>query len=822
MENVLKRDVIDDISSSYLEYALDVIIGRALPDVRDGCKPVHRRILYSAWDTNNVFTQPHKKSARTVGEVLGKYHPHGDTSVYDAMVRLAQPFSMRYPFIDGHGNFGSVDGDPAAAMRYTEARMSKISALMMEDIDKNTVDMMKNYDATLDEPTVLPAKLPNLLINGTEGIAVGFASKIPPHNLTEAMNGIIATIDNPDITVEELMKYIKAPDFPCGGIIMGLDGVRDAYKTGKGSIVIRSRYNIEPIKNTQRQQIVFTEIPYQVNKSDLVAKINELSDEKIEGIHEVRDESSVREGTGIRIVIELDKNANSDRVLRQLFKQTDLQTKFPANLRAVVPAANGKLVPRLLNLKDIVKYFIAHRKEVVTRKYQFLLNKAEARNHILEGLIKAVSIIDDIVATIRKSKSKEDAKSDLIQKFDFSDAQATAILQFQLQRLVGLEIEKIENEKKEVEENIKNYKNILSSDENVMKEVRKDCEDVLNQFGDERRTEIVAKANEEIDDNDVEQMMANAELQDVVLTFTDSGYVKRVPLEAYNTQSRGGQGVKNIKNVDLDIITKIITTDTQKMLLCFGSDGKMYKLPVINVPEDSKTGRGKFLNNLIGANGDVKIIAVMDINPANKNEGFILMFSKLGGVKKIAISDLITSRKSVTAINLKNEDDSLINVCHVFSNEKVYAATRNGKIICFGHENLTAHGRAAGTMKAIKLANGDYVVGANILKENEYVLTVTNTGMGKKASVGDYRIQTRGGTGTLNYKTNKDTYVVAVININDQNDILTVCDNGKIIRVNSTDIRATGRVAKGVRIVKLKDNENVLCVTASVKTEEKE
>lgn len=817
-ETILERDICHDMRSSYLDYALDVIVGRAIPDVRDGCKPVHRRILYSMYDTGNVYKNPHKKSARTVGEVLGKYHPHGDSSVYDAMVRLAQPFNVRYPFVDGHGNFGSIDGDPAAAMRYTEARMSRLAEAMMEDIDKNTVDTMPNYDGTLQEPKLLPSLLPNLLLNGAEGIAVGYATKIPTHNLTECMNGIMAQIDNPEISIEELMEYIKAPDFPTGGTIMGLDGVKEAYVTGSGKIKVRAKYDVEDNPhNSAKKMIVFTEIPYQVNKSMLVSSIHALMlDKVIDGIDAVRDESSVREGTGIRIVVELKKGANIDKILRQLFRKTKLEDDFPVKLLAVVPTKNGNLKPKLLNLKQILAYYIEHRKNVVTRKYQYLLAKAKARCHILDGFIKAVNIIDDVVATIRKSESVEDARNSLISSFDFSEKQASAILEFKLQKLVGLEIKKLKDEREETLKNIKTYNNILSSEANIMKEIKKDCEMVITKYGDDRRTDIVAHFKKD-NLSDLENEVEKIPEQNVVVVITNTGYIKRVPLEAYSSQKRGGKGVKGNAN-SMDAITNLITTTTKKTLLCFDNVGKMHKLAVVEIPEDSKTGRGKFLNSLIGADSDAKIVAVTEVD-FNEKSGYLLMFSRLGGVKRINVSDLMTSRRSVIAINIRNEEDALINVCHIKEGDsgKAFISTSQGKLLCFDASSLRSRGRNSGTQRGIKLKGDDFVVGADTIRDNCLLLTVLSSGYGKRCDLENYSFHNIGGSGMKNANLKKDETVVATINVNADDDILVVSSNSKVIRTDSSAITPTSRTARGVKLIKLDTDEYISSVCSAQK-----
>ena len=821
-EEIIRRDVTHDISSSYLEYAIDVIIARALPDVRDGLKPVHRRILYAMYETNNIFTKPHKKSARTVGEVLGKYHPHGDSSVYDAMVRMAQDFSLRYPMIDGHGNFGSVDGDPAAAMRYTEARMSKISDLMLEDINKNTIDMMKNYDGSLDEPKVLPANLPYLLINGVEGIAVGMATKMPPHNLSEVLEGVIAKLDDPSLDSEGLMKYIKGPDFPLGGIIVGTSGIREMYTTGRGTITVRSPYRVEE-KKGGKLQLIFTTVPYQVNKSELVAYIDNMVQNKtLDGVTEVRDETSMQDG--IRIVLDLARNANPSRIVKSLYKNTKLQDNFGANMNALVPRSNGNLSPKQLTLEEIVSYWIAHRKEVVQRKYEFLLQKKEARLHIVEGLIKATNIIDKVIEAIRKSNSTSEAKGALTEKFGFSSAQADAILEYRLQQLVGLEINKLTDEENSLKEEIRKYKEILSSDENIRMEVKRNCQEVLNKYGDERKTQIMYDVKSDGDgEDDEEERKAEIEDKQVVVTITNTGYIKSVPLDDFTAQSRGGKGSKGLKNSDIDIITQMITVNKRNILLCLGSDGRMYKLYVSDIAETSKTARGQYLNTLIEADVDVNIVAIIEVE-SMKNinpDDCVLMFTKMGGIKKIQVSELVTSRRSVMAIKLKNSEDEVINACHVPASGKAFVATKNGMLLVFDYTKVTPHGRASGTVRAIKLKPGDYAVSADIItNEDASLLTVTNVGMGKKTKISDYPCKNVGtAQGITNYKTNEKVYVVSVINIDDEKDILVSCSNGKIIRIPSNSLRDIGRTSKGVRLLNMEEKEEVSSVSSAIKTE---
>ena len=816
-ENIITRDVTHDIQTSYLEYSMDVIIGRALPDIRDGCKPVHRRILYAMNETGNTCNAAYKKSARTVGEVLGKYHPHGDSSVYDAMVRMAQPFSLRYPLVDGHGNFGSIDGDSAAAMRYTEARMSKLADSMMEDIDKDTVDMMGNYDETLKEPTILPSKLPNMLVNGTQGIAVGFASNMPPHNLTEVTEAIIAKIDDPSLDSLALMKYVKGPDFPGGGTILGTEGIVSMYTTGKGRIDVRADYVIEDVKGG-RTQIVFTNVPYQVVKSQEVSKIEELvKDGTLKDVADVRDESTAKDGS--RIVVELKRTANSARIIRQIYKKTHLQDTFCANMIALLPKA-GKLVPHLFTLSEMVEEYIKHRQQVVSRKYKFLLGKARDRKHILDGLVKAVDCIDEIVSAIRASKDKEEAKSSLCQKFGFDDVQALAILAYQLQRLSGLEITKLRNELSDVENSIRKYEGILSSDKTILAEVKKDCLDIIKSYGDERITKI---GNAVSDDNDDEA--ENIEDKEMVVSVSSTGYIKSVPLDAFSAQKRGGKGVKGVKAANVDTISQMIPTSKRNILLCIGSDGKAYKLPVADIEESARTARGQYVNNLIEAPGDVSVVSVIGIKRASKDdkpEGCVLFFTMRGEVKKIEMSDLLTSRRCVQAIKIK-EDDAIINAVYAEAEDGLaFVATSEGKLLKFNFGKLRSRGRASSTQRCMRIADGDYVVSADVIVEGRSLLTVTNTGIGKKSSPDDYREAGLGGQGVTNYRTTKDTKVASVVPVNEEDDILVACDNGKLIRVHADAFRSIGRTSKGNKLVNLEPHESVSCVNTVLRQDSEE
>lgn len=806
-ENVIVRDVVKDIKSSYLEYSMDVIVGRALPDVRDGCKPVHHRILHSMNETNNTCRNAYRKSARTVGDVLGKYHPHGDSSVYDAMVRLAQPFSLRYPLIDGHGNFGSIDGDSAAAMRYTEARMSKLADCMMEDIDKDTVDMMANYDGTLKEPKVLPSKFPNMLVNGSQGIAVGFACNMPPHNLTECINAIIAKIDNPKLDSIGLMEYIKGPDFPSGGTIQGTDDIISMYTTGRGSITVRADYEVEPLKNN-KSQIIFKNVPYQVNKAAVVASIDELIKEgELNGAISVNDETTEKDG--VRIVIELKSSANAKQIASKLYKKTKLQDNFSANMTALMPSKNNTLVPHLFTLEEMVWQFILHRKNVVTRKYQYLLAKAEARRHILEGLVKALDQIDEVIATIRASKDTESARNNICQKFGFDNPQASAILSYQLQRLSNLEINKVLDEKANVERAIESYNKILSSDKNIFKEIKKDCKDVLNTFGDERITAISTVVEAEPDEDTVDLSVDD---KDVVITITNTGYIRSVDANGFSVQKRGGKGNKGVKKADIDIITQMMTTNKRNLLLCFGSNGRMYKLRVSEIAETDRTSRGQYLNGLIEVEGDVRIVSIIGVEVGAEKNGSIIIFTRRGEVKRIAVSELVTRSKSVKVVNIK-DDDEIINACLTRDDEgSAFVATLDGKLLKFSYGRLRCKGRNSGTQRCLRLRDGDYVVSADIVTDKP-LLTVTNTGMGKRTSADDYAEKGLGGQGVANYKTSDNIKVVAVVELTDEDDVLVACDNGKMIRTPASSFKDTGRTSKGTRLVRLDNGENVSAVS---------
>ena len=827
-EKIITRDVSSDAKMAFLDYSMDVITDRALPDVRDGCKPVHRRILFAMNETGNTCKKAYKKSARTVGEVLGKYHPHGDSSVYGAMVRMAQDFSLRYPLVDGHGNFGSIDGDGAAAMRYTEARMSKLADTMLEDIDKETVDMMKNYDETLWEPKVLPAKLPNLLVNGVDGIAVGFSSNMPPHNVTEVFNGIIAKIDDPSLDSEGLMKYIKGPDFPTGGTIQGMEGIRDMYTTGKGKITVRADYDVEDAARGKKQ-IVFKNIPYQVNKQNTISKIEQLCSSHIEkkdgkevkvkavidDVIEVRDETSQKDG--VRIVLELKKTANVNKIIRQIYKGTRLQDNYNAVMTALQPTANGKLRPHDFTLVELVDAYIGHRKNVVERKYKFLLRKAEERKHIIDGLIIAVNAIDEVVATIRKSKDKITAAENLCKKFGLDTIQANAVLEYRLQSLTGLEVDKLKAELDAIEKSIEQFKKILSSEKNILAEVRKDCKDMLKQYSDERITNIKAQ----VDDDDEEDDESQIEDKEMVVTISDTGYIKSIPLTEFTSQRRGGKGVKGVKAENTDNIKQMISTNKKNILLCFGSDGKSYRLPVASLDEVGRTARGQYINNIINAPNDVEIVAVIGVERSKAEQGVILLFTERGQAKKIAVKEFMSSNyKCLLAVKIK-EDDRLINAVYSETENGIaYAATRNGKLLKFNYDHYRCKGRNSGTNKCINLTDGDYVVSADIITDDDSILTVTNTGIGKKSPASSYRLAGVGGMGVINYKTTQEVEVAAVLTVKDTDDILVACDNGKLIRVHADAFRDMSRSSKGMKLVSLEGAESVVGASTVVRDDD--
>lgn len=780
--------------NSYIDYAMSVIVSRALPDVRDGLKPVHRRILYAMQEAGMTSGKPYKKSARIVGEVLGKYHPHGDSSVYYAIVRMAQDFSMRYMLADGHGNFGSVDGDPAAAMRYTEVRMSRISELMLQDIDKDTVDFVPNYDESLKEPAVLPSKYPELLVNGTSGIAVGMATNIPPHNMNEVIDGVLMLIDNPDASVEELMTVIKGPDFPTGGLIMGMTGIRDAYTTGRGSVKMRAKAHVETMSNG-KPRIVVTELPYQVNKARLIEKIADLArDKQIEGITDLRDES---DRNGMSIVIELRKDVNPDIMLNQLYKHTQLQETFGVIMLALVENQ-----PRVLNLKQALHYYILHQEDVITRRTRYELAKAEARAHILEGLTIALDHLDAVITAIRESRTADIARAALMDGFSLSEKQAQAILDLRLQRLTGLEREKIEEEYQEVLKRIEWLKSVLADESKIMAIIREELTQVKEKFGDKRRTTITYDMSE----MNEEDLIAD---EDVVVTISYNNYIKRMKLDTYNKQNRGGQGILGMATKEGDFVENILITTTHHTILFYTSRGRVYYLKAYQIAEASRQARGTALINLLKLEKGEKITAVLQVREYNP-EKFLFMATKKGIVKKVQLSEFNTNRKlGVIALKL-DDDDELIGVKQTDGQKKIVLGTRNGYAIIFDEEEVRPMGRIARGVRGIKLRDGDEVVGMDTIKRDSEILTVTAGGYGKRTRVEEYSSHHRGAMGIINLRvTEKTGEVVGLKVVREGQELMLISSNGIIIRTGIDKISVIGRDAQGVIIMKTAEDDKV-------------
>ena len=795
---IIERDIENEMKTAYISYAMSVIVQRALPDVRDGLKPVHRRILYAMHEDGITSDKPYRKCANTVGSVLGRYHPHGDSSVYDAMVRMAQDFSLRYMLIDGHGNFGSIDGDGAAAMRYTEARMSKIAEYMLTDIEKNTVDFMPNYDDRLQEPTVLPARIPALLVNGSSGIAVGMATNIPPHNLTEVINGIIRIIDNPETTLEELMEDIKGPDFPTGATILGIEGIKQAYSTGRGKITMRAEAEIEEMSGS-RQKIIITSLPYQVNKAKLVKTIADLAkDKKIEGISEVRDESDRKEKT--RVVIELKRDANANVILNQLYKHTQMQETFGAIILALV---DGE--PKILTLRQCLDCYINHRKVVILRRTKFELDKALARAHILEGLKIALDNIDEVIAIIRSSY--DNPKERLMERFGFSDIQAQAILDMRLKTLSGLQREKIEEEYKQLMELIAHLREILSNEQLVYDIIKTDLIEVKNKFGDERLTKI-KPAEGDIEEEDL------IKEEQTIVALTHFGYIKRMPADTYKSQRRGGKGITGISTRAEDFVTQIFTASTHDTILFFSNKGKLYRLRGYEIPEAGRTAKGTAIVNLLSLDNGEKISAVIPIS--NFAEGkYLLMSTQRGFIKKTALTEYNSARKTgLQAITLK-EDDELIAVRLTDGQDNVVLVTEEGMSITFSEQDVRPMGRTAQGVIGIKLAEDDKVIGMEsiISGANATLLAITENGFGKRTDLEEYRIQNRGGRGVITYKvTQKTGKLVGIRVTDDSNDIMMITDTGTIIRINVKDVSVLGRSTQGVTLMRTNDGGKVVSI----------
>ena len=795
-----------ELKKSYLEYAMSVIVGRALPDVRDGLKPVHRRALFAMRELGVHYNRPYVKSARIVGDVIGKYHPHGDTAAYDTIVRMAQNFSLRYPLVDGQGNFGSMDGDSPAAMRYTEARMTRIDREIVNDLDKETVDWVPNYDNSLNEPSVMPSKIPNLLINGSSGIAVGMATNIPPHNLTEVLDALITMVDDPNITVHEIMSIITGPDFPTGGQICGRAGIREAYETGKGVVIIRALTHIEKIKEGKREAIIVTEIPYQVNKASLVEKIAELvKDKKINSIAEVRDESDRH---GLRVVIELKKDEIADIAINQLNSMTQMQKSFGIILLAIV---NNK--PEILNIKQILEHFIVHRKVIIYRRTAFELRKAEEKAHILEGLKIALDNLDDVVALIRASNSPQDAKDELIRRYALSEIQAQTILDMRLQRLTGLEREKIVRDYEEIMVEIKKLKEILADEKLVMQIIKDEFTELKEQYGDDRLTEIIDATDEILP----EDMIAP---EDMAVTITHSGYIKRNPVSLYRSQNRGGKGVTAVKNIEEDFVSDLYVASTLDIFLFFTNQGKVFWRKVYMLPSAGRTARGKAIVNLLNLAEDEKLAAILPIVSFDdeSNEKTILMVTKSGRIKKTSLQEFSRPlRKGKRALTI-NEGDEII-AAHVLNgDDTILLVTRKGMCIHFAESDIRTMGRTAAGVMGIRLGADDAVVSAIVIDSTHSVLIATENGYGKRSPIDEYRLQKRGGKGVRGIKrSQRNGDVIAAKQVDDDEEVILIADSGKMIRMDLSTIRVIGRSTQGVKLINLDENERVVSLDSVAK-----
>lgn len=797
-----------ELQKSYLDYAMSVIIGRALPDVRDGLKPVHRRALFAMRELGVAYNRPYVKSARIVGDVIGKYHPHGDTAAYDTIVRMAQNFSLRYPLVDGQGNFGSMDGDSAAAMRYTEARMTRIDTEIVSDLDKNTVDFIPNYDNSLTEPSVMPSKIPNLLINGSSGIAVGMATNIPPHNITEVIDGLLALIDDSNITVHELMSTITGPDFPTGAYICGRSGIREAYETGRGIVIMRAVTHIEKNKDGKRESIIITEIPYQQNKAVLVEKIAYLiKDKKIEAISEVRDESDRH---GLRVVIELKKNENADIVINQLYKMTPMQKSFGIILLAIV---NNK--PMVLNLKQILEHFLVHRKVVIYRRTSFELSKAEERAHILEGLNIAINNLDEVVSLIRKSTNPLEAKTQLIERFELSAIQAQTILDMRLQRLTGLERDKIASDYETVLKEIEKLKAILADENLVLDIIKEEFLEIRETYGDDRRTEII----DAVDDILPEDLIAPEEM---AVTVTHSGYIKRNPVALYRSQHRGGKGVSGVKNVEEDFVSDLYVASTLDTFLFFTNLGKVFWRKVYQLPLVGRTARGKAIVNLLELEDNEKIAAILPVVSFEDESKAktILMVTKQGRIKKTSLQEFNKPlRKGKKALTI-NEGDEIIGAYILNGDDTVLLFTNKGKAIHFNESDVRTMGRTAAGVRGISLSGDDFVVSAIVAASDDSILIVTENGYGKRSPLDEYRIQKRGGKGIIGIKQSaRNGNLISAKQVNDDEEIIIIADSGKMIRMNLSSVRVIGRSTQGVRFINLEDNEKVVSMDSVAKDE---
>jgi len=804
-EKIVPVTIEDEMKDSYINYAMSVIVGRALPDIRDGLKPVHRRILYAMKGLHLEHTKPYKKCARIVGETLGKYHPHGDTAVYDSLVRMAQDFSMRYPLVDGQGNFGSIDGDSPAAMRYTEARMGSVSDWLLSDIEKDTVDFAPNFDGSLQEPRLLPAILPNLLINGSSGIAVGMATNIPPHNLSEVVDAICYFIDNPNCDVKDLMKKIKGPDFPTGGIITGDSGIKDAYKTGRGKISVHAKANVEQQKNG-RESIVITEIPYQVNKNTLTQSIAKLiNDKRIEGVSDLRDES---DKDGMRLVVDLKRGQNAEIILNQLYKHTQMRETFGVIMLALV---NNR--PVLLTLKDVLVNYVEHRKNIITRRTRYDLRKAEERAHILEGLKIALKNLDRIINIIKKSKSPDAAREKLMDRFGLSERQAQAILEMQLQRLTGLERDKIEKEYLELIKKIAILKGILANEKKILEIIKQEVADLKKKFGDERRTEIVGEFKE----LDVEDLIAE---EDMVITISHAGYIRRLPISSYKKQKRGGKGISGSGTKEEDFIEHLFIASTHEYILFFTDKGKVYWLKVHEIPQVGRLAKGRAIINLLQLGQNDKITSFVPVKEFD-DKRFLVMITKEGSIKRVKLNSFGNPRKGgIIAITLA-KDDSLIGTFLTDGSKEILLATKQGKAIRFKEKDIREMGRGAKGVRGIRLAKKDALIEAVVISSDGDLLTVTESGFGKKTGFAEYRLQSRGGKGIINIKiTAKNGDVVGLKTVHDGDEVMIITQKGMVVRIPIKEIRAIGRSTQGVRVIRLKDKDKVASVASIVKEED--
>jgi DNA gyrase subunit A len=805
-EKIVDRVIEEEMKQSYLDYSMSVIVGRALPDVRDGLKPVHRRILYAMNDMGMFHNKAFKKSARIVGEVLGKYHPHGDTAVYDSMVRMAQDWSLRYPLVQGQGNFGSIDGDSAAAMRYTEARLKKLSEDLLADIDKNTVKFVPNFDNSLKEPSVLPSKVPNLLVNGSSGIAVGMATNIPPHNLNEVCDGTIAIINNPEISVEELFTIVKGPDFPTGGIICGESQILQAHKTGRGKVIVRSKYEIEEVKN--RQKIIIKEIPYMVNKAETIKAIADLvNDKKIRGVSDIRDES---DRDGMRVVIELVSGANSEVVINQIFKHTRLQVTFGIIMLALVDN-----IPKVMGLKEIIQEFIKHRQIIVRKRTEFDLKKSEDRQHILEGLIIALENIDPIVKKIKESKTVDDAKSSLMRGYNLTEIQAKAILEMKLQKLSSLEQQKIKDEHAELGKLIEKLKAILADENEILKIIKIELEDVKKSYGDDRRTQIVSQEMEAFEEEEL------IKPEESVITISHAGYIKRLPTNVYKQQRRGGKGVRAAATKEEDFIEEIFVANTRDYILFFTNKGKLHWLKVYQIPEAGRQAKGSSISNMLQLGEGEKISAFVPVK--DFEQGYLMMVTKKAVVKKTSLKEFSKPRKvGIMAVGLK-EGDELINVVHTSGSDQVILATKNGQAIRFKEEDIRPMGRQASGVRGARLKGEDLIIDMVKADDSRSILTITEKGFGKRSAVSEYRLISRGGSGVKNIIcSERNGSVVAVRSVIDSDDVMFISKEGITIRTPVKDIRVIGRNTQGLKLMNLNSGDKVVAAAKIVKEEETE